>query len=162
MACCLQRAKRIAIGPFRAHFEERVLLKFADYPLHQTLSHRRCGGHFLAIFCGEDRDPQTWQWIATRWILVPLTSDELADMECTPTAMLGDRRQALVPKLRAEQWLWLTEGPERGIGQWGPKLESVRGIAQIDPSSWPQIPTGPLPVRRRSPVQAMLVGDAAI
>lgn len=162
MACCLQRAKRIAIGPFRAHFEERMLLKFADYPLHQTLSHRRCGGHFLAIFCGEDRDPQSWQWIATRWILIPLTSDELADMECTPTAVLGDRRQALVPKLRAEQWLWLTEGPERGIGQWGPKLSSVRSIAQVDPSGWPQVPTGPLPVRRRSDPQPALTADAAV
>src|SRR5260370_25988823 len=93
MACCLLRAKRLAIGPFLAHFEERMLLKFTDYPLHQTLTHRRCGSYYVAVFAGEDREKGTARWIATRWVLIPLTSDELADMGGTPTAALQARRQ---------------------------------------------------------------------
>jgi hypothetical protein len=143
VACCLERAKRIAIGEFRAHFEERAALKFSDYPLHQTVSHRRCGAFFLVIFCGEDRDPETWRWLGTRWLLIPLTTDELADMELTPTGTLGGRRQELVPKLKAEQWLWLSEGPERGVGQWGPRVESVRAINAIPAKAWPKIPATP-------------------
>jgi hypothetical protein len=160
MACCLERAKRIAFGPFRAHFEERILLKYADYPLHQTLTHRRCGAHFLAVLCGEDRDPATWRWISTRWILIPLTSDELADMEYTPTAVLGGRRQSLIPSLRAERWLWLTEGPERGAGQWDERLSSVRAIAGLPPDAWPQIPDAPVPAPRHGSPEAALPDSA--
>jgi hypothetical protein len=144
VTCCLQRAKRMAIGEFHAHFEQRLAMKFSDYPLHQTVSHRRCGGFYLVIFCGEDRDPETWRWLATRWLLIPLNTDELADMEVTPTGTLGSRRQELVPKLKAEQWLWLTEGPERGLGQWGPRVESVQAISMIPAAAWANLPNGPL------------------
>jgi hypothetical protein len=153
MACCLQRAKRMAIGPFLAHFEERMPLKFTDYPLHQTLTHRRCGGHFLAIFGGEERDPATGSWLATRWVLIPLTTDELADMECTPTNELGVRRQELVPQLRADQWLWLTEGSERGVGKWGPPLPIVRSVGALPASAWPLLTEGLAAVSRMASVQ---------
>jgi hypothetical protein len=154
VACCLQRAKRMAIGEFRAHFEERTAMKFSDYPLHQTVSHRRCGGCYLAVYCGEDRDPETWRWLATRWLLIPLTDDELADMEVTPTGTLGSRRQELVPRLKAQEWLWLTEGPERGVGQWGSRLDSVKAITMLPAARWPAVPDGPLKgeSRRRVPV----------
>lgn len=161
MACCLERAKRIAFGPFRAHFEERILLRYADYPLHQTLTHRRCGAHFLAVLCGEDRDPVTWRWICTRWILIPLTSDELADMEYTPTATLGGRRQTLIPTLRAERWLWLTEGPERGAGRWGERLSSVRAISRLDAAVWPTIPDGSVLAHPRATPEATSLTDSA-
>jgi hypothetical protein len=147
--CCLQRAKRLAIGEFRAHFDERVTMKFSDYPLHETVSHRRCGGCYLSIFCGEDRDPETWQWLATRWLLIPLTDDELADMEITPTGTLGGRRQELVPRLKAREWLWLTEGPERGVGQWGPRVSNIKQITELAAKEWPTVPAGPLPARSR-------------
>lgn len=140
MVCCLQRAKRLAIGEFRAHFEARVILKFSDYPLHQTVSHRRCGGCYLAVFCGEDRDPETSRWLATRWLLVPLTDDELADMEVTPTGTLGGRRQELLSRLKADRWLWLVEGPGRGVGQWGRRVDDVKAIIALPASEWPILP----------------------
>jgi hypothetical protein len=130
----------MAIGEFRAHFQERVSMKFSDYPLHQTVSHRRCGGCYLVIFCGEDRDPESCQWLANRWLLIPLTNDELADMEVTPTGTLGSRRQELVPKLKAEHWLWLVEGPGRGVGKWGPRVDSIRAITALPSTAWPQVP----------------------
>jgi len=142
MGCCLQRAKKLAIGEFRAHFAARVILKFSDYPLHQTVSHRRCGGCYLAVFCGEDRDAETWRWLATRWLLVPLTDDELADMELTPTGTLGSRRQELLSRLKSDRWLWLVEGPGRGIGQWGPRVNDVKAIIALPASAWPVLPEG--------------------
>ena len=153
MVCCLQRAKRMAIGPFLAHFEERIPLKFTDYPLHQTLTHRRCGGHYLAIFGGEERELSTGRWMATRWVLVPLTTDELADMECTPTADLRMKRPELVSQLRAEQWLWLTEGSDRGVGRWGPSMPNVRGVGALPASNWPLLTEGLAPISRGVSVQ---------
>jgi len=143
MTCCLLRAKKLAIGPFYAHFEERLLLKFADHPLHQTLTHRRCGAPFVSVFCGEERDSATGAWLSTRWILIPLNNDELADMELTPTAILGERRQGLIPILRAEQWFWLTEGPDRGIGVWGARLPNLKAITGLPPGDWPHLVQDP-------------------
>lgn len=148
VTCCLQRAKRIAIGEFRAHFEARVSMKFSDYPLHQTVSHRRCGGCYLAVFCGEDRDPESWRWLTTRWLLIPLTDDELADMEVTPTGILGTRRQELLPSLKADRWLWLVEGDGRGVGQWGSRVDDVKAIMALPPSAWPALPSVPQEVAR--------------
>ena len=113
--------------------------------LHETLTHRRCGAPFLALWCGEEREPESNSWLRTRWVLIPLTDDELADMECTPTAILGDRRQKLVPTLRAEQWLWLTEGPERGEGRWRAPLAGVAALSQLPTTEWPTVPDEPLP-----------------
>ncbi|HEY8284329.1 MAG TPA: hypothetical protein VIJ28_08070 [Chloroflexota bacterium] len=155
MACCLQRAKRMAIGPFLSHFEERMPLKFTDYPLHQTVTHRRCGGHFVAIFGGEEREPGTGRWLATFWVLIPLTTDELADMECTPTADLRARRQELVPHLRADQWLWLAEGADRGVAKWSPPLNNIRVIGTLPPSAWPSISEGLTAVGRGASVQGV-------
>lgn len=139
MPCCLKRARRFAIGPFTAHFEERALLKYLDHPLHKTITHRRCGASFLAIWCGEDRDLDTGSWLATRWALVPLTDDELADMELTPTEVLGNRRQSLVPILRADEWIYCTEGLERGEAVWGRRLAGIDALLGEPISSWPEI-----------------------
>ena len=153
MACCLQRAKRMAIGPFLRHFEERMPLKFTDYPLHQTITHRRCGGHFVAIFGGEEREPGTGRWLATFWVLIPLTTDELADMECTPTADLRARRQELVPHLRADQWLWLSEGADRGVATGSPPLNNIRVIGTLPSSAWPSLREGLVAASRGASVQ---------
>ncbi len=161
MSCCLLRAKRLSIGPFLAHFEERLPLKFSDYPLHQTLIHRRCGSAYVAVFAGEDREKGAGRWIATRWVLIPLTSDELADMECTPTAELRAGRQGLIPTLRAEQWLWLTEGADRGVGKWSSRLSSVHTIAAQPVTAWPALADGVPPARRATPPSRKLLGDQA-
>ena len=71
--------------------------------------------------------------------LVPLTDDELADMELTPTEVLGNRRQSLVPILRADEWIYCTEGLERGEAVWGRRLAGIDALLGEPISSWPEI-----------------------